>query len=268
MAKGFLGFLFSIWQNRYLLSQLVRRDFKSRYLGSYLGLFWAFVQPAVSIMVMWFVFTFGFKAGKVDNNVPFMLWLVLGMFPWFFISECITGASSVLLEYSYLIKKINFKPSIIPLIKIISALIIHVFFIFVSVIFCIAYGFYPDIHWLQVFYYLFSAIVLLIGIGWLTSSLTIFVKDIGQIVGVSMQIMFWATPIFWSFKMLPGKLLLLFKLNPFFYITEGYRNSFIYEQWFWNNWAWSLYYWGITMIIFFLGSIVFFKLRPHFADVV
>jgi lipopolysaccharide transport system permease protein/teichoic acid transport system permease protein len=124
------------------------------------------------------------------------------------------------------------------------------------------------LHVFQVFYYLFAMLVLLLGVSWLTSAVTVFLRDMGQVVSMVTQFLFWLTPIFWSAKLLPVKYLNLIKLNPVYYIVEGYRDSFITHVWFWQaHWALTLYYWGVTGGVFILGAVVFRRLRPHFADV-
>ena len=120
---------------------------------------------------------------------------------------------------------------------------------------------------LQVFYYLFALICLVFGLSLITSSLVIFLKDTGQFVGMLLQFMFWGTPIFWSLKMIPPEYHILFKMNPIYYIVEGYRNSFIYHEWFWNLGYTNIGYWLFTLSVMIIGAIVFKKLRPHFADV-
>jgi ABC-type polysaccharide/polyol phosphate export permease len=266
-VTGFFLFLLSIWQNKYLILKLAQRDFKNRYLGSYLGLPWAFIQPLVTILVMWFVISFGLKAGNVAEGVPFGLWLVAGLIPWFFISEAILSSTGSLMEYAFLMKNIVFRPSIIPLIKVITALVIHSFFIVLIMIFAVAYGFKPSLHWIQLIYYLFCAIVLVTGINWLTSSFMVFIRDTSQAVGVIMQLLFWATPIIWTYAIVPPRFLPIFKLNPFFYIVEGYRETFIYHTWFFEHYNQTAYFWVVTTFLFVVGAISFKKLKPHFMDV-
>ena len=131
----------------------------------------------------------------------------------------------------------------------------------------IIYGYEPTLYWLQMFYYLFSAIMLLLGISWITSSVVIFFRDLGQLVSMSIQFGFWLTPIFWSLTMVPEEYRWLFELNPAHYITQGYRDALINHVWFWEKPMEALLFWGITLAFFALGAIVFRKLRPHFADV-
>lgn len=266
MFRSFGLFLLGLYTNRGLIFQLTRREFRTRYLGSYFGLLWAFIQPAITILIFWFVFEVGFKSASIDN-FPFILWLITGMIPWFFFAESLGGATGAVVENSYLVKKIVFRVSTLPIIKILTALVVHLFFILVIFVFFWFYNIRPSLHSLQLFYYLFAVVVLLLGMSWFTSALVVFLKDVGQIVAMSLQFGFWMTPIFWSIKMIPEKYHPLIKLNPVFYIIEGYRDAFIYHVWFWERALYTCYFWGITGIIFVTGALVFTRLRPHFADV-
>ena len=262
----FLRFVVTLFKSRSLVYNLARRDIQSRYLGSYLNFLWAFVQPTITILLLWFVFEVGFRSPPVENY-PFILWLIAGIIPWFFFAESLGNATNSILEYSYLVKKVVFKVSVIPIIKILSALFIHLFFVVVIFLAFFAYGYRPRLCNLQIFYYLFAMIVLVVGLSWITSALVIFVKDVGQVVAMLIQLGFWFTPIIWNIKMVPEKYQTLMKLNPAYYITEGYRNSFISGIWFWEYPCWTLEFWMVTSVIFVLGAIIFLKLRPHFADV-
>ncbi len=259
-------FIKDILQNKAIFKSLIVNDFRQRYLGSYLGILWAFIQPGITVFIFWFVFQVGFKSKPV-HDMPFILWLIAGMFPWFFFSDAISNATNAVMENSYLVKKIVFKVSFLPIIKIFSALIVHIFFIALMYILFMIYGYSFDLHWLQVFYYLFATIVLVLGLGYITSSIVIFFRDMGQLVAMLLQIGFWATPIFWSIDMFPAKYHILFKINPLYYIIEGYRDSMIHHIWFWEKPMLSIYFWVVTLAILTLGFSTFKKLKPHFADV-
>ena len=265
--KQFYDFLKSILVSRILILELTKRDIQARYLGSYLGMVWAFLQPTVTILIFWFVFEIGFKSMPVDN-FPFILWLMSGILPWFFISDSISNATNSIIDNTYLVKKVAFRVSILPVIKILSSLYIHIFFICFLFIMFFIYGFIPNIYNFQIIYYLFATVVLVLGISWITASLVIFLRDVGQIVAMLLQFGFWLTPIFWSAKIVPTHYQTYLKLNPFYYIVEGYRNTFIYHKWFWEDIYLTGYFWIVTLLIFSLGAIIFRKTRPHFADVI
>lgn len=266
MLKNFIYFLIGLYQNRSLIAGLTKRDFQSRYLGSYLGLAWAFIHPFVIILVFWFVFEIGFKSKPVSDH-PFILWLITGIIPWFFFADALSTASNSILEYRYLVQKMVFQISTLPIVKILSALVIHLFFIGIIFSAFLAYGYGVSIYNLQLFYYLFAMICLLLGLTWLTSAMAVFIKDIGHIIAVFLQLGFWLTPIFWSINLLPTRYHFYMKLNPIYYLIQGFRDSFINKTWFWEHLTYSIYYWSVTVIIFISGAILFRKLKPHFADV-
>ncbi|GFN32797.1 transport permease protein [Paenibacillus curdlanolyticus] len=245
---------------------LSRKDLQIRYLGSYLGLLWAFIQPVIQILIFWFVFQVGFKSAPVDNY-PFILWLMAAMIPWFFISDCAINTTNSIVENSYLVKKMSFQVGLLPIVKVVSAIYIHLFFIVFLMIMFLSYNYYPDLYTLQIVYYFACSVMLVLGFAWLTSSLVIFLKDIGQFVGVITQFMFWLTPIFWSMNILPEKYHKYIKLNPVYYVTEGYRGAMIDKTWFWEHPVQTLYFWLFTFVLLLTGIIVFKRLRPHFADV-
>ena len=104
--------------------------------------------------------------------------------------------------------------------------------------------------------------------GRLTSSLILFFRDLGQIVNIVLDVALWATPIIWSYSIVPEQYQWIVKLNPVFYIIEGYRDSFINKIWFFDKPILSLYFWALMIVLLFLGSKVFNKMRPQFADVI
>lgn len=249
-----------------LIWSLSKNDFRTKYAGSYLGITWAFVQPIVSILVYWFVFQVGFKSAPVEN-FPFVLWLVAGLVPWFFFSESVMNATNSLIEYSYLVKKVVFKISVLPIIKIISAVFVHIFFIGFSLLLFAAYGYYPDLYTLQVFYYTVCMIIFVLGISYTTSAIVLFFRDLGQIINIFMQVGMWMTPIMWSYEMIPNQFQWILKLNPMYYIVEGYRDSLINKVWFWERFNMTIYFWIVCIGVFSVGTLIFKKLKVHFADV-
>ncbi|CDN44468.1 hypothetical protein BN871_EX_00040 [Paenibacillus sp. P22] len=168
---------------------------------------------------------------------------------------------------SFLVKKVSFRVGLLPVIKILSALLIHVFFVLIVLIINWFYGYPPTIYSLQLFYYLFGLLLLLLGLTWFTSSIFIFFKDTSQFISIAISLGFWITPVFWSLGMVPDKYKFLFELNPMVYIVEGYRSSFIYHQWFWESPLNMVAFWLEVISVFFIGVFVFKRLRPQFADV-
>lgn len=266
-----IGLIGELWQNRQLIWKLAANDFKKRYAGSYLGKIWAFVQPVITVFMYWIVFdkVFQTKAQMVASGVevPYVLYLTAGLVPWFFFSEALTGGTSALLEYTYLVKKVVFKISILPLIKVIAASFTHIFFAAVLLIIATAYGYYPTFYTLQVIYYTLCLFVLTLGICYLTSAVVVFFKDLQQIIGICLQLGMWATPILWDIHMIGPTMQKIMRINPLVYVVEGFRNSVYGKQWFFEDVTGTIYFWVITIFLFWFGTRIFKKLKTHFADV-
>ena len=176
-----------LYHNRKLIFSLAKNDFKTKYAGSYLGIVWAFIQPIVTILVYWFVFSVGLKAGTV-SNYPFVLYLVSGIVPWFFFQDALNGGTNALLEYNYLVKKVVFKISILPIVKIISALFVHAFFVIFALILCTCYGYRPSLYTLQIIYYSICTFLFVLGMVYATSAIVIFFRDLTQIINIFLQV--------------------------------------------------------------------------------
>lgn len=266
LRKKLIGGFYVLAGNRDLLWDLAKNDFKTRFAGSYLGIVWAFVQPIVTILVYWFVFQVGFKNGSVDG-VPYALWLSAGLIPWFFFSEALNSATNGLLEYSYLVKKVVFNIQIIPFVKLLSALFVHLFFLLFLVIMFILNGITPTVYWLQLVYYSLCMLVILYGLSYITSALVVFFRDMTQIINVVLQIGVWLTPIMWQLDILGENHRWIFKLNPMYYVVNGYRDSLIEKCWFWEHFYLTVYFWLVALSLIGIGNKIFRKLKIHFADV-
>lgn len=249
-----------------MVFNLAYNDFRTRYVASYFGVFWAFVQPVVTVLIYIFVFQVGFRATSV-NEYPYVLWLVCGIVPWFFFSESLMNASNAFIEYNFLVKKVVFRIGILPIMKIVSNIFVHIFFVIFMLCIYAFYGNTINIFNVQVIYYSVCTVYLLVGLSILTSSLVVFFRDLGQIISIMLQIILWLTPIMWNFDMIPYKYRLFFKLNPLFYITSGYRDSMLYKVWFIHRYKQTAYFWIISTLILIVGLKLFKKLKPHFSDI-
>lgn len=265
--KAIIGLVKELKNNRKLITNLSLNDFKIKYAGSYLGMTWAFVQPIVTILVYWFVFQYGLRTGSPEEGVPFVLWFVTGLIAWFFFSDAINNATNSFTEYSYLVKKVKFKISILPIVKILSSFYVHIVFLIILTLLYIVAGNMPTIYFLQIIYYCFCLFCLVIAISYATSAIVVFFKDLSQIINIVLQVGMWMTPILWSYTILSEKLLFFMKLNPMFYIVEGYRDCFIGREWFYAKYFQTIYFWCFTMFLFLIGIYIFRRLKPHFSDV-
>ena len=121
----------NIKNNRNLIWSLAKNDFKQKFAGSNFGIVWAFVQPVITILVYWIVIDKALNAGtqgtKEGIAAPFVLWLTCGIVPWFYFSEVISAGTNVLIEYNYLVKKVVFNIDVLPIVKAVSSIFVHLF---------------------------------------------------------------------------------------------------------------------------------------------
>ena len=260
-----------VWTNRTLIWKLAKNDFKKRYAGSYLGAIWAMVQPVVTVLMYYIVFDKIFQSRSEamagDTPIPYVLFLTAGLVPWFYFSEALNHGTQALTEYSYLVKKVVFNISILPVIKVVAATFIHVFFVCVLLIVSCVYGYYPSVYTLQLIYYSFCMFMLTLALTYTTSAVVVFFKDLSQIIQIALQIGMWATPILWNVGKLGPTAQFIIKLNPVCYIVSGYRSALCTKEWFFYDWQYTLYFWGFVIVFFLIGRAIFNRLKVHFADV-
>jgi len=264
--KILIFWTWDIIRNMPLILSLAISDFKTKYASSYLGMLWAFVQPIVTILIYVIVFGYGFKSTPV-KDFPFVLWLTAGIIPWLFFSEALMSSTTSLKEYSYLVKKVVFEVKTLPLVKIMAAFYIHLFFIGIVAVLYVINGYMPSWYYLQVIYYAFCTWVLVLGVGYITSALNVFVPDLVQIINIVLQFGMWMTPIMWSPDLFGPKVAALLKINPMYYVVEGYRDSFYHQIPFWAKPNLTVYFWCVTLLFLVIGMYTFRKLEKHFSDV-
>lgn len=272
-----MGILKDIFSDFKFILKLAKNDFKTKFSGSYFGIFWAFVQPVVTVMIYVFVFQVGFRAADTDNGYPYVLWLIAGIVPWFFFSEALMNATNCLVEYSYLVKKVVFKISVLPTVKILSSLVVHIFFVLFAVLVYILNGRFLPLQAIQLVYYMAACVLLVMALAYLTASIVPFFRDFAQIINIVLQIGMWMCPIMWNQSLLLASsnpfintyLLKILKLNPMYYIVQGYRDCFMggADSWLWNHPINTVYFWAVVIVLFAIGNKVFSKLKPHFSDV-
>lgn len=267
MRKLINNFFLALYRKRWVILELAKRDFQRQYQGSYLGFVWMFLQPLLFISVLFMVFTLGFRVGK-SGDIPFGVYLITGIICWQYFSQNLGAMTRVIQEHVFLVKKVDFSLSVLPVVKLMSSLVPHLFLVIVSIGFAWQQGYGPTVYTLQVAYYLLATASLLLGLGWLTSSTNIFVKDVANVVKVITQFGFWLTPIFWNIQMVPEQYRWIINLNPAVYLVNGYRDSIVYQIPFWDKPWDTVYYWCITLLFLYAGVHVYRKLRPHFAEVV
>ena len=239
--------------NKAFLKTLIEfsvNDFKKKYSGSALGMAWPYIQTIMTVIIYWCVFQFGLRVGGA-GGVPFLAWFITGYMPWMLFSDIISSSIGCMPEYSYIVKKVVFNIDIIPLSKIIGCMFIHGVFLLIVLGVAFAYGIFTGVYLLQVIYYLGALLLLVIPLAFLCSTVSVFFKDFAQGIGIILNMLMWVTPIVWDFSVVPEKWSFLFKINPIFYIVNGFRESILFGVSIFEHPFNGLYYWAGVILLWF-----------------
>ena len=262
-----IEFIKTVIQNRKLVFQLGKNDFKNRFASTSLGSIWGFLQPFIFMLTYVIVFQFILKTPS-SGNEPYAVWFIPGMAMWLCLNDSIISASNSIRGYSYLVKKVVFPVDTIPIISIIASSFVALFLFIISTVICLIFGFRPNI--LMAIYILVAAYAFIIAVTRFTSAVTTLVPDFSQLLNILMQLFFWFTPIVWNLNMLSGHntLLKIVQCMPFTYLVTGFREVFIegniVTQ---GHGIYTIAFWVITIAIFMWGNYIFKKSKKDFADV-
>ena len=248
--------------------KLAKSDLVKTYRGSALGWSWAIIKPVISIFVYWFAFTIGLRAGKPVNGYPYFLWLIAGVVPWFYMSGMITTGTECIRKYKYLVTKMKFPTSTIPTFVNISKMSINIILIIAVIIVFWAFGFSPDIYFLQLPFYILLSFIFFNLWALFASFIGAMSKDFVNLVKSFLTAVFWLSGILWNADSVSNLWLRRFlNLNPITFLVNGFRNCFINKIWFWEQPKRLLYFGIITLILLIAGLWSYKKLRKDIADV-
>ena len=257
-----------LYQNRYLLGQMTKKDIGDRYKGSALGVLWAFVVPVLMLVIYTFVFSEVFQAkwgNATDDKFGFAMILFCGLSVFNMFSETISRATGLISANVNYVKKVVFTLEILPVMMTMTALF-HATISY-SILVVVNYVLRGNISaylWMWPFAML-PAICLTVGMGYLVSALSVFLKDLGNIISVIVMILMYTSPVFYSISAVPESFRSIAMWNPMTYIIENLRNVVLYNSML--RWDQYLISWLYAAIILFAGYHVFSRTKEGFADV-
>jgi lipopolysaccharide transport system permease protein len=260
-------FVRNLIERRALLMQLVRRDFRQRFIGSAGGWLWGVVHPLVLLASWTFVFQICLRtkppAGEVTQN--YTLFLACGFLPWLLFQEVVMRSASSLVENANLITKTVFPSEVVPVSIYLSSLVNHIIALglVIGAIAIWTRAFSPWTLFLPVYMLLLG--LLAVGIGWVVAGLQVYLRDTVQVLSVVMTFWFWLTPIFIGEDKYPHRLRFLLKANPLFYLVRGYRDRLLSMRL--PNPADLAELAAYSITAFIIGGLVFRHLKRGFADV-
>ena len=250
----------NLYNYRELLKTNVKKEIRGKYKNSFLGVLWSFLNPLLQILVYAIVFQMILKNPQED----YAIFICCGLIPWTFFSSAISRSAFTMVENGNILKKVYFPREILPISIVtseavnflISTIIIIAFVVFGGLGISKYIVFYPLV--------LLAQYLLLIAISLIVSSISVYVRDLQHLIGVALQLLFYATPIVYAADTIPADFQWILKLNPMTYIIEAYRDMF-YTQTMVDIPS-LLILIAISLIACIIGYLIFNKLQKGFAE--
>lgn len=250
----------NLYNYRELLKTNVKKEIRGKYKNSFLGVLWSFLNPLLQIVVYAIVFQIILK----NPQENYAVFICCGLIPWTFFSSALTRSAFTMVENGNLLKKVYFPREILPISIVtseavnflISTIIIIAFVVFGGLGISKYMVFYPIV-WIAQY-------ILLVGLSLIVSSISVYVRDLQHLIGVVLQLFFYATPIVYSADIIPDNLKWILNINPMTYIIEAYRDIF-YNQTMIDIMP-LLILIGISVVLCVIGYLIFNKLQKGFAE--
>lgn len=259
--------LSSLRGRKTLLRQMVRRDFERRFVGSTVGWIWGLVHPLVQLGVWSFVFHYCLQMkvpeGQGTENYP--VYLFCGYLPWMLFQDVVQRSATSLVENANLITKTVFPSEMIPVSIFLSALVNHALTVLLALVAVAMWGGGLTPMAGLVLIYWIPLALLGVGVGWMVSSLQVYLRDTAQVTLVVLTLWFWLTPIFMTAREVPERFRFLISFNPLAYAVTGYRERLLAESW--PNWTEFSILLLFSAGVFAAGGAIFRQLKRGFADV-
>ena len=255
----------NIFQNLYnyreMINNLVHRDLRGRYKGSFLGFLWTFINPLLQLAVYTMVFSVILRAG-IDK---YYLFLFVALIPWMFFSTCLVGGTTVIFNEKNLVTKIYFPREVLPVSFATSNFINMIYCFIVVLVVVLISGYNLNlIAWLYLPIVMIVEYIMGLGVTLLLSAVTVYFRDMQHIMGIIAMAWQFLTPVMYSNDMVPKKFLPLFMMNPMTSVIMAYRDILYYGKI--PDLSTLLIAILFGVVILAIGYFVFNKLQRGFAE--
>lgn len=255
-----MNFFKDLYSYRELLKTSVKKDIGGKYKHSFLGVLWSFINPLLQIAVYAIIFPL-----IIRNNIEhYTVFMVCGLIPWNFFSTVINRSTWAIVQNDNIIKKVYFPRAILPFSLVLSETVNFLISSIIMFVFTLAYGMGITKYVLLYPVIIIVQDVLMIGMGFILSAITVYMRDIQHFIGVILQLLMYATPVVYSIETIPENYRFILKFNPMTYIIEGYRDILYYQKL--PDMKMLAILFGIGIVLSVLGYLIFQKLQKRFAE--
>ena len=247
-----------------LLLTLTDRDIKVRYKQTVLGVLWVVLQPLIASLI--FAFVFGIVAGLSSNGRPYVLFAFAGLTAWNTFANVLSRASGSIVSNAHIVSKVYFPRLLLPFSAAASTLVDLAVSLGVMALMMAFYRVVPGWPVLLLPVWIVVLLLMALGLGMMSGALMVRYRDIGYVVPVALQLGMYASPVAWATEAVPEQYRWFVQMNPLCGLIEAFRWSLLGQSTLHLHW---LGYSVVTsLVVFWLGAVVFKRLEQDFADVI
>ncbi len=258
--------LISAWKGQHLLKGFISREIKGRFAGSFGGILWTLINPLATIAVYMFLFSIVVKipiTSEETGTNSFLIYFLSGLFPWLMFSESLTRSVGCLLSNANLITKVVFPVELLPTSSLLTGLIINGIGMALFLLYLLTVG-YIDVSWMWIMVLLPLQLLFTWGLVMFVSALSVFIRDLQELIGIILMIWFYSTPILYPLSLIPAEIRSLVSFNPIGILVALYRDILLKQQ---INLEKLIIFFIISFFVYMIGSWFFMKSKPALADV-
>lgn len=255
-----------IFSNSKKIYRMAKFDYKLENKDTYLGKIWSILTPLLQIGTYWFVFGLGLRQRSEINGVSYLVWLIIGLVPWFFISGAILKGANSIYSKGNIVSKMKFEIVLLPISKVLQQFFEFIVMLFLMFLVIIISGERPSVYWLNVLYYGLYMCFFLVSLALVTSTLVMVARDFYKLLNSILRLIFYFTPILWVMDYMPEMFRRLTQYNPFYYIINGFRSSILYEKMFYSNLTTTIVMWVLAFTLYFFGCLLQSRFKNRFSD--
>lgn len=262
--------------NLYRIFCIAKYELLADMRDSKFGLFWNFASPAIQVITYWLIFGVAWDKADIVHEgitVKYLPWLVVGYAIWWFIQPCIQNGCSAVFSKTNVITKMKFPVSVLPATICVKEMFNHLCMFLIAIIMLFCFGYFPNLYWLGLIYYAICAFAFVEAISLILAVLTMLWRDVRKLVTSLMRMLMYFSPVIWECHFAAkvpfhNVLNTIMKLNPVYYIVNGYRDCIFYNKTIFAHPAQMLYFWILVLVLFVIGCMLMYKFKRKFIDLI